>query len=266
MAHAVTVAEIWASRRLVLRLASAQLRDKYSGSALGALWALIQPAMVMAVFWFVFVFGLKVSSPTGEAPFVALLLVGLSCWFWFADAVTGGAHAVTSSAYLVKKIAFPLEVLPLAPVAASFIVHAAMLVILIVGLAFAGDLDGWRLLTLPLYMLALATLATGLAYWLSALNAFHRDVAQTTALVLQVWFWLTPIVWSFSAFPPEVADILGWNPMTFVVAGYRYALLNDVGAAPTIAQASTFTILAVAILSSGIAFYRRLRGDFADVL
>lgn len=266
MARAASLPEIWRSRGLVLRLAQAQLRDRYSGSALGVLWALLQPAMVMAVFWFVFSYGLRVVSPVGEAPFVALLLVGLAAWFWFNDAVTMGTQAVTGSAYLVKKVAFPLELLPLAPVMASLMVHLGLVLILVVGLAISGHGSGWRTLQLPIYMLATATLGGGLAYWLSALHVFHRDVAQTAMLVLQVWFWLTPIVWSFAAFSPEVAGVLSWNPMAYVVEGYRHALLAGVTSPPRLAQAISFWCVALLVLVSGVALYRRLRADFADVL
>jgi len=266
MPRAATLPELWRSRGLVLRLAQAQLRDRHSGSALGVAWALLQPAMVMAVFWFVFSYGLRVTSAPGEAPFVALLLVGLVAWFWFSDAVGMGAHAVTGSAYLVKKVAFPVELLPLAPVMASLLVHLALLLLLVLGLAMAGMGPGARLWQLPLYMLATATLACGLSYWLSALHVFHRDVAQTATLLLQVWFWLTPIVWSSGVFPPEVAAVLAWNPMAYVVEGYRHALLAEAAAGPGLARALGFWIVALAILAGGIAFFRRLRGDFADLL
>jgi ABC-type polysaccharide/polyol phosphate export permease len=250
----------------VLRLAQVQLRDRYSGSVLGMLWALLQPAMVMAVFWFVFAHGLRVVSPAGTAPFVALLLVGLVAWFWFNDAVSMGAFAVTGSAYLVKKVAFPLELLPLAPVMASLLVHLGLLLILVVGLAVSGHLSGWRILQLPLYMLATATLACGLAYWLSALHVFHRDVAQIAMLFLQVWFWLTPIVWSFTAFSPDVSAVLSWNPLAYVVEGYRHSLLAEVTTPPRLGQAISFWLVALLLLASGVTLFRRLRADFADVL
>jgi ABC-type polysaccharide/polyol phosphate export permease len=266
MARAASLSAIWRGRGLVLRLAQAQLRDRYSGSALGVLWALLQPAMVMAVFWFVFSYGLRVASPAGEAPFVALLLVGLVAWFWFNDAVSMGTHAVTGSAYLVKKVAFPLELLPLAPVLASLLVHLGLLLLLLLGLALSGHAAGWRVLLLPVYMLGTATLASGLAYWFSALHVFHRDVAQTAMLVLQLWFWLTPIVWSFAAFPPEVSAVLSWNPMAHVVEGYRHALLAEVTAPPPLPQAIAFWSVSLFVLVTGVAMFRRLRADFADVL
>lgn len=267
MAKAASVREIWQSRSLLLRLARAHLRDRYSGSALGAVWALVQPLAFMGVFWFVFAYGLRITTPAGQAPFVAVLLVGLGTWFWFSDAVTGGVNAVTGSAYLVKKVAFPLEILPLVPVLASLLVHVAVMAVLVIGLAWAGAVaSGWQLLTLPFYMAGLAVLATGLSYWLAALQVFQRDVAQTTALVLQIWFWLTPIVWSLSTFPAQWAERLAWNPMAWVIEGYRHALLADVPLTLDATHAGVFWAFAVAVLASGIALYRRLRSDFADVL
>ncbi len=266
MARPATFPEIWRSRGIVLRLAQAELRNRYSGSALGVLWALIQPAMVMAVFWFVFSYGLRVTSPEGEPAFVARLLVGLAAWFCFSEAVSNGAHAVTGSAYLVKKVAFPLELLPLAPVIAAVMVHLGVLACLVAGLALGGSWGGWRLLHLPLYLAAVSLLAAGFAYWLAALQVFQRDVAQTATLLLQIWFWMTPIVWSFAMFPPEVATVLGWNPMAYVVDGYRYALLPEVAAPPALHHALSFWLTACLLFASGVAMFRRLRADFADVL
>ncbi|MCA3420054.1 MAG: ABC transporter permease [Roseomonas sp.] len=266
MARASNFLDLWNSRGLVFPLARAQLRDRHSGSALGVLWALLQPAVLMAVFWFVFSFGLKVVSPPDEAPFVALLLVGLAAWFWFNEAVSMGSHAVTGSAYLVKKVSFPVELLPLAPLIASLMVHIALLALLLVGLSMSEHWSGSRLFQLPYYILASATLSCGLVFWLSALHVFHRDVAQITTLVLQIWFWLTPIVWSYADFPPEVSALLSWNPMAYVVEGYRWALLGTVSAPPGLDHAVGFWATALSVLASGIIFFRRLRSDFADVL
>ena len=119
---------------------------------------------------------------------------------------------------------------------------------------------------LSYYMLANATLGCGLVFWLSALHVFHRDVAQIATLLLQIWFWLTPIVWAYADFPPEVSALLYWNPMAYVVDGYRYALLGGVASPPGLARAFGFWATALFILASGIVFFRRLRSDFADVL
>ncbi len=266
MARSSSFSQIWRSRGVVLRLAHAQLRDRYSASALGMLWALLQPAMTMAVFWFVFVFGLKITSPLDEAPFVALLLVGLAPWFYFNDAVGGSANAVTSSAYLVRKIAFPLEILPLAPLAASLVVHVALLALLAAGLIVAGEWAGWRVLLLPIFVASLCVLAAGLAFWLAAFNVFHRDVAQTAVLLLQIWFWMTPIVWSFSAFPSDVVAVLKWNPLVFIIEGYRYCLLAKVTVPPSLASAANFWVVSVFVLVSGVFIYRKLQPEFADIL
>ena len=266
MARASGLSYLWRSRSLILPLARAQMRDRYSGSVLGVLWALLQPAMLMAVFWFVFSFGLRVVSPPGGAPFVALLLVGLAAWLWFNEAVSMGLHAVTGSAYLVKKVAFPVELLPIAPLLASLLVHITLVILLIAGVYVSGHWAGARLLHLPLYMLASAALSCGLVFWLSALQVFHRDVAQVASLFLQIWFWLTPIVWSYADFPSDVSSILSWNPMAYVVDGYRYALLEGVSAPPLLARALAFWTTALFTFASGVVFFRRLRPDFADAL
>lgn len=266
MARSSSWSEVWSSRHLVMRLARAQLRNRYSASLLGALWAVIQPAMVMVVFWFVFVHGLKIASPPGEAPFVALLLVGLAAWFFFSDVVTGGLNAVTSNSHLVRKVAFPLEILPLTPLMAALLVHVALLTVLTLGLIVAGEWAGWRMLYLPFFVGSLMVFSGGLAYWLAAFNVFSRDVAQSAELLLQIWFWMTPIVWAYSAFSPEVASYLAWNPMAFIVEGYRYCMLRSVAEPPDLAAGIRFWAIAAALVVSGVYVYRKLQPEFADIL
>ncbi len=123
--------QLWRNRRLIWRLALTQLRDRYASTAIGSLWAVLQPILVMLVFWFVFTYALRQGTPTDGAPFVLFLIIGLGVWFALSDALLNGANAVTQNAYLITKIAFPVELLPVVPVVVALIVHAAMMLIIV---------------------------------------------------------------------------------------------------------------------------------------
>ena len=264
--HCVDVLHgLWVNRHLVWRLARAEFKDRYAGTFLGAAWAVLQPTAIMGVFFYVFAFGLRPSGPNADV-FAASLLVGLGCWFWFSDAVSGGATAVTQSAYIVKKISFPLEILPVVPTISSLVVHLGVMTILAAGLAVTGHLALPRIVWLVYYMGALGALSISISFVLAAITPFQKDVVPTTGLVINLLFWLTPIVWSFDLFHGGAADWLIWNPMTYVVEGYRYALIAEVTQAPTLAQASAFWATALMIFLLGASLYHRLRADFADVL
>ena len=257
---------LWGHRRLIWRLATTQLRDRYASTAIGSLWAILQPVMMILVFWFVFSFGLRLGRGADEAPFVLVLIIGLVAWFAFSDALLNGVNSVMQNAYLIKKIAFPVEVLPLVPVVVALIVHAALLVIVIGIMMATGTEPSVRTPLLIYYVLAMSLFATGFSYLLSAINVFQRDIGQSLAVVLNIWFWVTPIIWSPTLFPENVRGILKLNPMHYIVDGYRHALLPIGAPPPGIVETVSFWSATVVVLVAGIWLFRRVQADFADVL
>ncbi len=255
-----------AAARLAWRLALLTLRDRYAATALGGLWAVLQPAGLIAVYWFVFSYGLKMAAPAEGGSYFLTLTVGLIVWFFFSEAVAGGTNAVLANRYLVKKIAFPLEILPCIPVLAALVVHAAMIALVLAVMAAEGRMPSTALFEVAYFALALACLATGLAFLLSGLAVFQGDMAQSIGILLQIWFWLTPIVWSPDLFPEHIRGWLALNPLYYIVTGYRHAFL-DTPAVPLFGTAGAiFWIAAALMLAAGIAVFRRLKPDFADVL
>lgn len=262
--HAAFARSLWQQRRVILRLAAAQLRERYAATVLGAGWAVLQPLTMIAIYWFVFAYGLRISSTALGAPFALYLVVGIVVWLLFADGVLGATHSVTRSAFLVKKVAFPLEVLPIVPVASALAIHAIALLVVLAVSALYGHLPGANLILLPLYVSCTLVLAAGIGYLAAALNVLHRDIGEIIALGLQLWFWLCPIVWVPDVFPETVRTILDLNPLAFVVNGYRHAILGM--DAPNVVQTASFCVTALFAWLAGTAVYRHLRPDFADAL
>ncbi|HEV2508987.1 ABC transporter permease [Bosea sp. (in: a-proteobacteria)] len=258
------IPSLWTKRELIWRLARSQVRDRYASTALGTTWALAQPAVMLFVYWFIFEYGLRMPS-SGSAPFVLLLITGLVPWLCFSEMVANGSSAVISQGHLVKKIAFPLEILPAIPITAAAIIHAGLLGITFAIVSINGFWPTPRLLILVYAFICLVALAGALAYLTSALNAFQSDVGQITGLLLQLWFWMTPIVWSQEVLSAGAQAIIGWNPMTYVLSLYRAAFLPTL-AMPSLVDSLRFWVVVLPVLMIGLQTYRRLKHHFADVL
>ena len=278
--------ELVAHREVLVNLVRKELKVKYTASVLGAVWSLLNPVMFLAVFSLV-VYVLDNLVPE----FPVFLLSGLLAWNFLANALQAGSRSVIDNANLVKKMAFPREILPLAAVGVAlfdFVLQSAVLVVFIA--AYPGH--GFHLPELFLYPLAIVALvvfAIALTFWVAALNVRYRDVGHLLNLALLVWFWATPIVYQgwLVQRKLETIDILGldaWiiyllNPVTVIVLGFQRALYAIVvpgpGEDPILPPMSlgTVTVALVAVLGASLllllfawrSFFRR-SGDFAEEL
>ena len=255
---------IYSNRMLIWRLSLAQARDRYSATVLGSAWAIFHPALTLLVFWFVFEFGLRLPQ-SGPIPFFLSLIVGLAAWLVFNDGLLTGLNAVTSNSHLVKKISFPLEILPIIPVVAAFTVHFFIMALVVVITCVNGYWPGRSIGLIIYYSGAMAFFIVGLIYLLSALNVFHRDIGHMASMLIQLCFWLTPIVWSPEVFSPGVRAVLEYNPMHHIVMGYRDVLLLN-NSSLTLASVVRFWIIVLPITTVGVMLFRRLKYDFADIL
>jgi lipopolysaccharide transport system permease protein/teichoic acid transport system permease protein len=251
--------------RLTRILALGQLRERYLGTFIGIVWAFIHPIVLIAIFWVVFAQGFK--TPTsGNRPFLLLLICGLIPWMAYSEAVIGGAGAVLARAYLVRKIAFPLQILPISNVVAAFMLHIPLLLFALVILIVYGRPPRSTIAFLPLYMLGLFVVCIGMSLLLSAVCVVFRDVQQGLGIVINMLFWATPIVWPADILPANFAWMVRWNPLEYVIEGYRSALLPDVVAAPDLHLTLLFWCSTLACLGVGAWTFGRLKSGFADLV
>lgn len=246
-------------------LARREFAARYVGTLGGFVWSVLQPLATVGVFWFVFAVGFKAQGPDGT-PFVLYFLCGLIPWLTFSEVLNTSVSAISGSAYLVKKVAFPTEILPLVHIIAASIAHAILLSILLIMLVLEGYALAPSMVIVVYYYLALCVIALGLSWTLSALNVFSRDVSQIVTAVLNLWFWLTPIAWSGHLLPPEYEWVISINPIYYVVDGYRSTLLYH---APPFANAVNplyFWLVALGCFCIGAFIFRRLKPEFADAL
>jgi ABC-2 type transport system permease protein len=282
--------ELFEHREVLLNLIRKELKVKYTASVLGAVWSLLNPIVFLAVFSFVV--GLF-HNPVPDFP--VFLLSGLLAWNFLANALQGGARSVVDNANLVKKMAFPREILPLSAIGVAlfdFLLQSAVLLLFIAVWFAAGPGPGFHVPEMALYPLAIVVLlvfTASLTFWIAALNVRYRDVGHLLSLALLVWFWATPIVYQgwLVQRKLETVHLLGldvWtlyllNPVAVIVLGFQRALYSIVqptdGGDPILPIMSLgglagmlLAVLVVSILLLYLAwrsFFHR-SGDFAEEL
>ena len=248
---------------LLKELVKRDFQGRYAGSALGFFWSFVHPLWLLLLYSFVFGEVLEV-APSGHArtdSFALFLFAGLLPWTAIHEGVLRGTTAITDNGALVKKLAFRSELLVVAVVVAALLHEAIALAVFAAVLAVLGQLVpaslGWLLVAVPIQ----AALALGLGLLLAAVNVFFRDVAQVLGLLLNAWFFLTPIVYPLEWVPEGVRPAIEANPLTALVALYRRALIG--GELPWGALA-VLVVFAAAVLVAGLALFGRLRASFVD--
>lgn len=255
------------SRRLLLQLAFNDFKTKYAGSYLGIVWAFIQPIITVLVYWFVFQVGLK-SGGVADVPFVLWLIAGIVPWFFFSDALNGGTSSLIEYQYLVKKVVFQINILPVVKVLSALFVHVFFALFTLVLYICYGYWPSWYTLQIVYYSFCAFMLALGMTYFTSAVVVFFRDLTQIINIVLQVGVWMTPIMWNIDAMnmPEWLKGVFKLNPMFYVVNGYRDALINKVAFWERGSLSIYFWILTAFLFCFGTVVFKKLKIHFADVL
>ena len=243
---------------LVLR----NLKLRYKQTALGAAWALLQPLLTMAVF--TVVFGRLARLGSDGLPYPVFALAALVPWTYFANAFTQAGNSLVDQQQLLTKIYFPRLLLPLAAIIAGLVDLAIAFTLLLLVLAWHGIEPSMRLLAAPAFGLLAMASALAPGVWLAALNVRYRDVRYVIPFLVQIWLFLTPVVYSSRLIPEQWRALYGLNPMAGVVDGFRW-MISPV--APPPGPGLVVSIAAVSILLiSGLYFFRRVERSFADVV
>ena len=259
------VKDIVQNRAIFKSLVVNDFRQRYLGSYLGILWAFIQPAITVLIFWFVFQVGFK-SQPVNNVPFILWLIAGMFPWFFFSDAVSNATNAVMENSYLVKKIVFKVAFLPIIKILSALLVHLFFIgVMFLLFVLYGYDFDlHW--LQVFYYLGATIVLILGISYITSSVVVFFRDVGQLVAMLLQIAFWATPIFWSVNMFPAKYHWLFKINPLYYLVEGYRDSMINHIWFWEKPTLTLYFWIVALGLLALGFSTFRKLKPHFADVL
>jgi lipopolysaccharide transport system permease protein len=259
----INVGELWRYRELLFFLAWRDVKVRYKQTALGAAWAVLQPAMMMVIFSIFF--GRLAGVSTGGVPGPLFYLTGLLPWFFFSTAVTSGANSVVGSERLITKIYFPRLAVPFAAVGAAvvdFLVASALLAV--VALAY-GVVPGWRLLLAPAVFLIIAIFATGIGTLCSALNVAYRDFRYVIPFAIQLGMFATPTIYmQLTGNEGRAVAVLSVvNPLVSLIAAFRACVLGEPVPWDGLLVALVAALVTFVI---GCVYFRKVEDRFADII
>ena len=261
------IKEIISNRKLIAKLSFNDFKTKYAGSFLGIVWAFIQPLITIFVYWFAFQVGLR-SQDVGNFPFALWFMAGLIPWFFFSDGLNGGTNALIDYSYLVKKVVFNIDILPMVKVISAVFVHVFFVIFLLVMYTLYGYFPGVYAIQIVYYSICLFCLVLGLSYITAPLVVFFRDLGQIVNIILQVGVWMTPILWNIDTM--QVSDtikkLLKLNPVYYIVQGYRDSLINKVAIWEHPVLTLYFWGFTLIVFVLGTRLFKKLQVHFADVL
>lgn len=264
----INVSELWRYRELLLFLCWRDVKVRYKQTVLGALWAILQPAMMMGVF--IVFFGRLAGVSTGGVPQALFFLTGILPWFFFSTAVGNAANSVVGSERLITKIYFPRLTVPFATVVAAafdFLVACSLLALMVIGYAVAGYpiTPGWRVLLLPVAVGLVGLTALGLGTFLAALNVAYRDVRYVVPFFIQLGMFATPAIYMRPKGDEGqlVGFLLTANPMNSLIETFRAGVIG--GPVPWGGLAVAASV-AVGVSVVGCLYFRKVEDRFADIV
>lgn len=253
--------DVWVYRELLFFLAWRDLKVRYKQTVLGVLWVLLQP-LVMTIIFTVFL-GILIRIPTGGHPYALLVYTGLLPWTFFSTAVQQSGTSIVSNAHLITKVYFPRLIIPGAAVTArlvdfgiSFIILAGLMIYYRAALTINAAM-------LPALIVLVALLALGFGMLVSALNVKYRDIGVMLPVLLQLWMFVSPVIYPMGLVPEKWRFVYSLNPMVGIIAGFRSAILGGPFNWLALSVSAGF---AVALLIYSTYLFRRVEGEFADII
>lgn len=257
--------DIYTGRELLFHLVKDDFRRRYVQNYLGVLWAFVQPAITILIFWIVFEVGFK-SAPVQNFPFILWLMAGILPWFYLSEAIASSTESVTSNAFFVKKTAFRLSILPIVKIASALIIHIFFIVLMLGLYLLNGYMPNLYWLQVIYYLFATIPFLLGLSWFTSSVVIFFPDLKQLVSLALQFAFWLTPIFWSLDILPMRYQWAFKINPFFYIVQGYRNALVEDIWLWQSPHLNIYYWTVTFLLFVTGGAVFKKLKPHFGDVI
>lgn len=261
--------EIIKKRKLVWDLGKADFRKRFVGSYFGIVWMFIQPVVTIVIYAVIFGIGFKSPPPVPGVSYVIWLVPGIVPWFFFGEALNGITGCLQEYSYLVKKVVFQVEILPIIKLISCLLVHGFFVIIMLIAFGCYGRVPLATWIQIVYYTFASSMLALGIGYLTCAINVFFKDMAQIVSICLQFGMWLTPIMYHESMFAdkaPWVVGLLKVNPFYYVAAGYRDSMLTGNWFWERPKLTLYFWLVTAMVGLAGLKVFKRLRPHFSDVL
>jgi len=260
------VKSTWHYRELLYFLVWRDIKIRYKQTALGVAWVILQPVASMLIF--TIIFGLLLKVPSEGVPYTVFAFSGLLPWYYFSGSLTRASTSLVTSSNLITKVYFPRLTIPLSAILSNLF-DFGISFLLLIGLMLIYRLPiTASILFLPFFLLLAIITSLGFGLWFSALNVRYRDVNYIMPFIVQMWMYLTPVIYSSTLIPEQFRFLLALNPMTVVVEGFRWSLF---GYASTLSpQAKPLIALGIfimlAVLFTGARYFQKTERTFADII
>jgi lipopolysaccharide transport system permease protein len=262
------VRNLWSHHDLIRQFTSREVEGRYKGSFLGLFWSFVTPLVMLLIYTFVFGVVFKAKWPNAKtgslSEFAVTLFCGLIAFNIFSECIGRAVALITSVPNYVKKVVFPLEILPISVLGTALFHGGISLGVLLVANVLVSGVLHWTLVLLPLVLLPLLCLTLGLTWFLASLGVFVRDIGYTVTLALQMLFFLTPIFYAVENIPEPYRTIISLNPLTPIVQDLRRVVLW--GSLPAWNELALLILGSGAVMILGYAFFMKTKKAFADVL
>ena len=254
--------EIWNYSELLYFLTKRDIKVRYKQTLLGGLWAIIQPLFIMIVF--TLFFGKLAKMPSDGVPYPIFVYAGLLPWTYFANALTASGNSLVGSANLITKIYFPRIIIPASASLSGLLDFFIALIVLGLLMVYYQFIPGPEILLFPFLVSLTFLCAVGVGLWLSALNVEYRDIRYAIPFLVQIWLFVSPVIYPVSLVGEKYQWLLALNPMGGLIDAYRSSLLGHRPIDWTLLMISTVIIFG--ILISGLYYFKRMEKSFADVI
>lgn len=258
----IDLKEIWKYRELLYFLTKREIQVRYKQTVLGGLWAIIQPVFTMVVF--TLFFGRLAKMPSDGIPYPIFVYAGLLPWTYFANALAASGNSLVGSANLISKVYFPRIIIPSSSALSGLLDFFIAMLVLLVMMVYYKFVPGIGILLFPLLVVLTFLCTTGVGLWLSALNVQYRDIRYVIPFLVQLWMFVSPVIYPVSMVPRKFQWVLALNPMGGVITAYRASLLKHQTIDWFLLGISIAIILLVFV--SGLYYFKRMEKTFADVV
>ena len=253
------------NRKLIWNLAKNDFKAKYATSFLGTVWAVVLPLTNILVFWYVFQMGLRNGDVNG-LPFIVWYIPAFMSWTYFSEAFLGATNSIREYSYLIKKVNFPVIVIPVVKVFSSFIIHVVFIFVIAVINALYGIYPSVYYFQVIYYLFCLTVFLMALGWLFGALSVVIPDVANVVNVIMQLGFWVSPIIWNPDSIVPKIRFVLMLNPLYYICQGYRDSFIYSNWFWNNMGNTLYFWSFTLIVWMLGVYVFDKTKDRFADLV
>jgi lipopolysaccharide transport system permease protein len=247
---------------LLYFLSLREIKLRYKQTSLGVIWVVLQPLVPAIIF--TVLFGNFARMPSNGQPYLMMVFTGMIPWTLFNATIGRAGGSLVGNSNLLSKIYFPRLIIPLAAMSSVVVDTLVSLCALIVLMAVFGITLGWHVLAAPLFLAASLLMGTGITFVVASLNVYYRDIGYAVPFVLQLWYYVTPVIYSSELIPAQWRVLYSLNPTVGLIEGFRWAILG--GQPITLTMVASVLVGLIISLVSGILIFQKIERGFADII